>query len=244
MTYVWSARVPGIAGLPGTHGARVPAGAARTVMGVVLLLVVLGPAAGSLPAAEPPYEGWREVRTEHFRIIYEPAHADAAAEVVSFAEEVYEAVTPTLGFRPQTVPVVIRGRTAQANGFYSPFPHHITLYVSSPSGPLLGARHTSWLRLLLTHELTHFVQLSDRTGMFGGLSRVFGHDVSVFSFPFMPGWYVEALTTLNETRLTTGGRGRNRLRRTTRRQGACPCPSPRPAISSASRRWPPRGTRA
>ena len=105
--------------------------------------------------------------------------------------------------------MVIRGRTATANGFYSPFPHHVSLFVTSPSGVWLGARHESWLRLLLTHELTHFVQFSDRTGFFGGLSRVFGHDISVFSFPFMPGWYVEAPTTLNETRLTTGGRGRN-----------------------------------
>ena len=162
--------------------------------------------APDLPAA---YAGWREVRTEHFRIIYEPRDEQAAREVISFAEDVYSDVTETLGYYPDTVPVVIRGRTATANGFYSPFPHHISLFVTSPSGVWMGARHKSWLRVLLTHELTHFVQFSDRTGFFGGLSRVFGHDISVFSFPFMPGWYVEAPTTLNETRLTAGGRGRN-----------------------------------
>jgi hypothetical protein len=159
--------------------------------------------------AEPRFEGWREVRTEHFRIIFEPADEAAALEVKGFAEEVYDEVTETLDSYPQTVPVIIRGRTATANGFYAPFPHRINLYVTSPSGPWLGAKHESWLKLLLVHELTHFVQLSDRTGFFGALSHVFGHDVTVLSYPFTPGWYEEGLTTLNETRFTTGGRGRN-----------------------------------
>lgn len=163
----------------------------------------------ALSHTQAAFAGWREVRTEHFRIIYEPAHEAAAREVISFAEDVYADVTESLGYHPETVPVVIRGRTAAANGFYSPFPHHISLFVTSPSGVWMGARHESWLRVLLTHELTHFVQFTDRTGLFGDLSRVFGHDISVFSFPFMPGWYVEAPTTLNETRLTSGGRGRN-----------------------------------
>lgn len=155
------------------------------------------------------YAGWHEVETEHFRIIFEPGDADAAREVAGFAEEVYEEVTGTLGYYPDTVPVVLRGRTARANGFYSPFPHRINLFVTSPSGPQLGAKHTNWLRLLLTHELTHYVQFADRTGFFGALSRLFGHEVSVFSFPFTPGWYIEGLTTFNETRFSTGGRGRN-----------------------------------
>ena len=166
--------------------------------------------ADAAAAAGPvPFEGWRSVQTEHFRIIYEPAHEEAAREVASFAEDVYLDVTETLGYAPETVRVVIRGRTAGANGFYSPFPHSLTLFVTSPSGIWLGARHENWLRLLLIHELTHYVQLSDRAGFFGALSYVFGHDVTVFSFPFMPGWYVEALTTYNETRFTEGGRGRN-----------------------------------
>ncbi len=188
------------------------------MLGLAVLAALVGPgtAAAEAPASDASapdlpaaFAGWREVRTEHFRIIYEPRDEQAAREVISFAEDVYSDVTDTLGYYPETVPVVIRGRTATANGFYSPFPHHISLFVTSPSGVWMGARHKSWLRVLLTHELTHFVQFSDRTGFFGGLSRVFGHDISVFSFPFMPGWYVEAPTTLNETRLTAGGRGRN-----------------------------------
>ncbi|MGM0675218.1 MAG: hypothetical protein ACQETQ_11025 [Spirochaetota bacterium] len=63
------------------------------------------------------YAGWHEVETEHFRIIFEPGDADAAREVAGFAEEVYEEVTGTLGYYPDTVPVVLRGRTARANGF-------------------------------------------------------------------------------------------------------------------------------
>ena len=169
----------------------------------------LGVAETEVMTKSAAYEGWLEVETEHFRIIFEPEHTAAAREVVSFAEEVYRDVTDSLGYYPEKVPVIIRGRTAAANGFYAPFPHRINLFVTSPTGPWLGAKHRNWLRLLLTHELTHYVQFADRTGFFGVLSRVFGHGVSVFSFPFTPGWYIEGLTTVNETRFTDGGRGRN-----------------------------------
>lgn len=156
-----------------------------------------------------PYSGWREIRTEHFRIIHEPVHSAVAAEVASFAEAAYRLVTERGGYAPERVPVVIRGRTAIANGYYHPFPHHMTLFVTSPSDTAIGSRHESWLFLLFVHELTHYVHFADRHGLFGSLSYVFGHSISAVPAAFAPGWYIEGVATENETRFTAGGRGRN-----------------------------------
>ncbi len=176
------------------------------VLALLLALACAVPAQGD---RTEPFHGWLQARTEHFVFVYEPRDESSVAELLGFAEEVYGLVTGRFGYRPDRVPVVIRGRTAAANGFYAPLPHRLELFVTPPSGPWLGARGEGWLRLLLTHELSHYVQLASRVGVFGGLSRVFGADVTALNYPFMPGWFIEGITTHNETLFTEGGRGRN-----------------------------------
>ena len=48
---------------------------------------------------------------------------------------------------------------------------HIELYVTAPTDHFLGSRTESWLKILLTHELTHYVHASMDRGFFYALSR-------------------------------------------------------------------------
>ncbi len=73
----------------------------------------------------------------------------------------------------------------------------------------MGARSESWLKILLTHELTHYVHLGMERGFFHALSRVFGADIRWATAAFLPGWMLEGPTTNLETMYTSGGRGRN-----------------------------------
>lgn len=163
----------------------------------------------SVPAAPAPYEGWKVLETDHFRFIYEPAHESAAVEAAGYAEEVYEVVTDSMDYYPDNVPVVIRGRTAGANGYYTPFPHQINLFVTSPSGPWMGARSESWIKVLFIHEFTHYVHFANRKGFLGALSRLFGHDLTAAHGLFFPGWLLEGITVTNESYYSEGGRGSN-----------------------------------
>ncbi|MFW5811936.1 MAG: hypothetical protein ACOCWS_03040, partial [Alkalispirochaetaceae bacterium] len=103
----------------------------------------------SVPAEEAaPFEGWRVIEHERFTFIFEPAHEEVAREAYAVADEVYEQVAESMGYYPRGVPVIIRGRTARANGYYTPFPHQINLFVTAPSEPWLGSREESWIKLL------------------------------------------------------------------------------------------------
>lgn len=160
--------------------------------------------------ASEEFAGWRAVDTPHFTVIFEPAHEAAAQEVIHYSDEVYAQVTAFMNYRPpERVPVVIRGRTALANGFFAPLPNRITLFVTSPSGPWLGAQTESWLKLLFIHEFMHYVHLTRPQGFFGAARPLFGPLTPLAAYPFMPGWMVEAPTTYAETVFTNGGRGRN-----------------------------------
>jgi hypothetical protein len=173
-----------------------------TIAGLLLALVAIAPArAGSVR--------WERAETEHFLFVFEPRDRAAADELLTFCEDVYAKVTGFFRSYPAKVPCVIRGGLDYANGGTGPFPARIELIVTAPSSHWMGARTESYLRILLTHELTHFVHLTMDRGPFAALSRVLGRDAAMGSAIFLPGWMVEGPATNLETIFTAGGRGRN-----------------------------------
>lgn len=158
---------------------------------------------------EPGFSGWSQVRTDHFVFVYEERDRDAVAELLSFAEDVYNDVTMFLDSGPREVWVVVRGRIDSANGYTAASPPHIVLYVAPPSEPLLGLDAASYLRLLLAHELTHFVNFQYDRGVLSVGEKVFGPGVKEAEAILYGYAMMEGIATVTETMFTDGGRGRN-----------------------------------
>ena len=165
----------------------------------------------SILAAGAEAVTWEQAETEHFRFIFEPRDRAAVDELLTFCEPVYERVTGFFHSYPKKVPVIVHGRIDEANGVTTFLPARIELYLTAPTDHFMGARTEGWLKILLTHELTHFVHASMDSGFFFTLSRLFGSDLSAASLFFLPGWMIEGPSTNLETRFTDGGRGRNPL---------------------------------
>jgi len=156
-----------------------------------------------------PYKGWLETETEHFKIIYEDFSTESVIEITEFCEDVYNSVTSFFNSYPEKITLVVHDRIDTSNGSYYPAPPHINMYVSPPSTPELGARVDNWLRFLLIHELTHYVNTTIEKGLFYGLSRVLGDSVSSIPGGLMPGWAIEGIAVKLESDFTGGGRGNN-----------------------------------
>ena len=168
----------------------------------VFLLLICGFA--SVASAGPL---WLKADTDRFRFIYTDDQQWAVDELMLFADEVHNSVTALFGTTIGRVPVVLYGQSDLANGYYTPAPpQHIGLYTVAPSIPWMGARTDNWLRLLLTHELTHFVQANFQPGVFGALGRVFGASIGALDIGFAPLWFTEGLAIYAETEFTSGGR--------------------------------------
>ncbi|WP_320121401.1 hypothetical protein [uncultured Sphaerochaeta sp.] len=150
---------------------------------------------------------YQQIETQHTRIIFEEDDQIYAQEVASFADEVYENLASYLDYESEgKVPVVMSGKTAWANGYYAPFPASIYLYITSPDNRFIGSRTSSWLKSLYTHELTHYLHLNAKVGPAKVLDFL-GPGVNAFSTVFMPGWWIEGITTHTETAFAEGGRG-------------------------------------
>lgn len=154
---------------------------------------------------------WEQAETEHFLFIFEPRDRASVNELLTFCEPIYQKITGFFHSYPKKVPVIVRGRLDEANGFSTFLPMHIELYPTAPTDHFMGARTESWLKILLTHELTHYVHATMDRGFFYVLSRVFGADAAGAHFAFLPGWMIEGPSTNTETIFTDGGRGRSPL---------------------------------
>lgn len=153
--------------------------------------------------------GWFTARTKHFVFVYQKRDRPAVEDLLSIAEGVYSKVTGLLGSHPKKIWVVVDGNVDTANGAFVPLPPHLVLYVTSPSVPVLGSKERDYLRMLLTHELTHYVHLDYNRGLFAFLSHLFGPGVKPGDLLFLPGWMMEGIAVNNETMFTSGGRGRD-----------------------------------
>jgi Tol biopolymer transport system component len=181
----------------------------RLLAAVVTLLAIVPLCANPAGLLEPDFTGWKRVETAHFVFVFEPRDQAAVNELTSFAEDVYQDVTGFIGSSPARIWVVVAGRIDLANAYTDPVPPHITLYLAPPSEPLMGLEASQYLRLLLVHELTHFVNFEYDKGLFASLSAVFGPAVKDANAAFLPTWFLEGIATHTETLFTDGGRGRN-----------------------------------
>jgi len=155
----------------------------------------------------PPDLAWKTLQTPHF-LIYFPQGADTLARTVGqLAEEVYRPVCESLRYFPEKTFIVLHTRSDRSNGIVVPFPWRMELYPVEPPENWIGSRE-SWLKVLLTHEFTHVVHFRKHAGL-TSLTRIFLGDFNSFWQGMLPRWFVEGFPTLNETRLTCGGRGRN-----------------------------------
>ncbi len=108
------------------------------------------------------------------------------------------------------IPVVVFGRTDQANGYFTSAPQsHIGIFVAPPTGYWLGLRNDSWLETVFLHELVHFLHIRWSDGFFFHLSSVLGPAALAPLSGFYRGWAIEGPAVFLETALAPGGRGTN-----------------------------------
>ena len=152
------------------------------------------------------YEGYKQAETEHFRFIYEPAAKEHVEAFAKNADESWNKIAAAYGFPPEKVDVVFNYNTNVCNAFATSFGMTISLFDTPPRDPDFGFRD-EWRKLFLMHELVHISNFSFETDpkMFNYLGRFF----QTFDSIDLPIYALEGLTTVLETELSNGGRGRS-----------------------------------
>lgn len=155
----------------------------------------------------PPFTGWKSAETAHFRFIFEDASRDAANAYALVADEAWNAVSRAYGTPPELTDVVITARTDTVNAFAEGISRYMGFFTTPPVSPEFGYRD-EWHRVFFTHELIHIANFAFE-GKTDPTARLFGPLTGYFNDTDIAPWYLEGLTTVLETELTKGGRGRS-----------------------------------
>ncbi len=173
--------------------------------GILLFLILSGHAQFYNQGEDPGNLKWRQIRTNHFRVIFPADFNQEAQRLTNILEYYYEPNAGYLDHKPAQIPVILHTHSVRSNGFVAWAPKRMEL-VTTPSAHLYPH---DYLEQLALHEFRHVVQIDKlRQGFTKGLSYVTGEMGIGAVAGFMPFWYLEGDAVDAETRLSRTGRGR------------------------------------
>lgn len=175
---------------------------------ILLLSAQAIPPAQGLAADEArSFSGWKSAETRHFRFIYEDATKAQASAFAKVADASWNDVSRIYGTPPDKNDVIVTGRTDTINAFADGVRFEMGFYTNPPLSSEFGYRE-EWHKLFFTHELVHVANFSFE-GKNNPAANIFGPALNAFDTIAIADWYKEGLTTVLETELTAGGRGRS-----------------------------------
>jgi hypothetical protein len=155
---------------------------------------------------DPSHLRWRQILTEHYRLIY-PALAEMRAQVyATLLETVYAPVRATMSSRrAPRMNVVLHPTTSYENGLVAWAPQRMELLTA----PTFRSQFQLAELGLSLHESRHVAQLDQlNSGVFRPLTALLGEHVMGVAAAVAPQWLLEGEAVTAETALSSSGRGR------------------------------------
>ena len=156
----------------------------------------------------PPGLHWKQIETDHFKILFDEPYRDIGQKVAAMAEPICEDVTGLLHYTPASKTyVILTDHVDYANGYANPIPtNKIVLFLHEPGAgsEFFGFHSYDWLSYVLTHEYTHIVQIDMAQKWNAAFRKIFGR--VVLPNASLPMWMIEGTAVYTETKFH-GGRG-------------------------------------
>ena len=147
---------------------------------------------------------WQQREGNNVRIIAPDTASQLAARTLHYIH----AVQPTIGegfrYGPMEIPFVLHPQNADANGLVMYLPKRVEFLAM----PAIESYSMPWNKQLVAHEYRHAVQYNNlNRGVPRLLSWFLGQQGSVTGLLYMPLWALEGDAVMNETLMSTYGRG-------------------------------------
>lgn len=160
-------------------------------------------------ATNPPEVSWRQINTEHFKIIFPIGLEAQGRQMANTLEYIHQPLASSLGSQPRKIPIVLQNQGVISNGFVTLAPRRSEFYtIPTQNYNLLGTNN--WLNFLAMHEYRHIVQYEKAYRSWAKLGYyLFGQNgLTLLSHVAMPSWFWEGDAVAIETAYSTSGRGR------------------------------------
>lgn len=155
-----------------------------------------------------PTVRWKQIKTEHYDVIYPRGMDSLARRYVSLLENVRGAVMEPLRINPKRIPVVLHPFTNNSNGVVTWAPKRVDLITTPPA---YESTSEPWDKSLVVHESRHVGQVTHfERGVFKYLYWLIGEQSPGLGVGLYPSkLFLEGDAVITETELSSAGRGRN-----------------------------------
>ncbi|MBQ2728694.1 MAG: hypothetical protein IJF77_05685 [Alistipes sp.] len=174
-----------------------------------LLAVVMGLVAHQASAqyytwgADAPMR-WQQMKGHRVSVIAPDTAQQVAARTLHYIHAVQPSIAEGFRYEPLKIPFVIHPENMASNGLVMYLPKRVEFL----SAPAIESYSMPWIKQLVAHEYRHAAQYANlNRGVPRVLSWFLGEQGSVTSLLFMPLWALEGDAVMNETLMSSYGRG-------------------------------------
>jgi len=184
----------------------------KQLFGILFLLSICSSALAQFYPTQyrPPGQSWKQLNTNHFKIVF-PEGADSIAwRTARILESEYTQVQNLADGSLSNFPVILNNYNDRSNGFITPIHFRSEIEIPPIKGKSLNPQSGSWLEAVEPHELVHALHFSNTGGFgLGGLVSIFSPDLARSLHGAIPMGITEGLATYHETASVApnGGRG-------------------------------------
>lgn len=180
----------------------------RLLRCIFLVLLVVA----AVPRAEAQYYSWgsdapmrwQQREGDNVRVILPDTAAQIGARTLHYIHAVQPYIGKGFTYGPLRIPFVLHPENMESNALVMYLPKRVDFLTS----PAIESYSMPWTKQLVAHEYRHAVQYNNlRRGVPRVLSWFLGDQGAVTGLLFMPLWAIEGDAVMNETLMSTYGRG-------------------------------------
>ena len=152
---------------------------------------------------------WKQINTDQVRVIFPDSLDERAQRVVNIIHYMNENKAGLLGNKRRKFDIILRNNDAISNGYAQIAPLKSEFFMQAPQ-KTFEESSVDWTDQLALHEYRHINQFVNAKRGIGNLVYVLFGDYGWGGVigTTAPAWFVEGDATINETALSSGGRGR------------------------------------
>lgn len=162
---------------------------------------------GLVPKYHPEIR-WREISNKRFIVVFPEGCQSEAAFTLNTAEEIYQKLqsfwqSPVKG----KIRILLTDIFDYPDSFATFFPfNQIVVNLFNPPPDSLLGNYRDWLRLSLSHEMSHIFVLNTGSKFTYFMRKIFGSLSIFYPLANFPRWLLEGLAIYGESLLSEGGR--------------------------------------
>lgn len=147
---------------------------------------------------------WQQIKGEGVAVIAPDTTIELARRTLHYIHAVQPYVGEGFRYGALDIPFVLHPENSESNALVMWLPKRVDFLTT----PAVESYSMPWIKQLVAHEYRHAVQYNNlNRGVPRVLSRFLGQQGSVTGLLFMPLWALEGDAVMNETAMSTYGRG-------------------------------------